>query len=181
MKNTLENKEKFFMQYWKQDVLMFGLKDKKWRLDKYFFPIRKGDYLELTPLSQISDEDAIHVANLAHQSLSGDWVIIRRDKDTVNGSIHIQKDSNLNNLYHVGISYKYAEIFCNHHFLKTKDDTPKSYRVNIGQISISASRPVPYIAIVDFLRSKGYALPWNGISVEEQIEFGWIKLKQYND
>lgn len=30
---------------------------------------------------------------------------------------------------------------------------------------------------IDYLRSKGYALPYLGISVEEQIEFGWIKLK----
>lgn len=29
----------------------------------------------------------------------------------------------------------------------------------------------------DYLRSKGYALPWNGLSVEKMVEFGWIKLK----
>lgn len=28
----------------------------------------------------------------------------------------------------------------------------------------------------DFLRSKGYALPFRGISVEEQIANGWVKL-----
>lgn len=176
MKNTLENKENFFIQYWGQEILRY--EDKKMSLDRYMFPVENADYIELTPLSQISDEDAIHVANLAHQSLSGDWVIIRRDKDTVYGSIHLQKHGNLKNLYHVGISYKYAEIFCNHHFFKTKDDKAKSFKVNIGKINLSDSRPVPYIAIVDFLRSKGYALPWNGISVEEQIEFGWIKLKK---
>lgn len=32
------------------------------------------------------------------------------------------------------------------------------------------------IKAIDYLRSKGYALPWNGISVEQQIEWGWIKL-----
>lgn len=30
---------------------------------------------------------------------------------------------------------------------------------------------------VDYLRSKSYALPWNGITVEEMIEWGWVKLK----
>lgn len=30
--------------------------------------------------------------------------------------------------------------------------------------------------IADYLRSKSYALPWMGISVEEQISRGWIKL-----
>lgn len=29
----------------------------------------------------------------------------------------------------------------------------------------------------DYLRSKGYALPFMGISVEEQVSKGWIKLK----
>ena len=30
---------------------------------------------------------------------------------------------------------------------------------------------------MDYLRSKGYALPWLNISVEEQLEWGWIKFK----
>ena len=28
----------------------------------------------------------------------------------------------------------------------------------------------------DYLRSKSYALPWMGLSVEKLIEYGWIKL-----
>ena len=31
--------------------------------------------------------------------------------------------------------------------------------------------------LADFLRSKGYALPYLGLSVEQQIEYGWIKLQ----
>lgn len=34
---------------------------------------------------------------------------------------------------------------------------------------------------VDFLREKGYALPWMGLSVDELINFGWVKLKEKND
>lgn len=30
--------------------------------------------------------------------------------------------------------------------------------------------------VTDYLRSRGYALPWNGLSVEKQIEYNWIKL-----
>jgi len=29
---------------------------------------------------------------------------------------------------------------------------------------------------VDYLRSKGYALQWMGLSVEEMVEAGWVKL-----
>lgn len=28
----------------------------------------------------------------------------------------------------------------------------------------------------DYLRSKGYALPWMGLSVTQLVEYGWIKL-----
>lgn len=31
---------------------------------------------------------------------------------------------------------------------------------------------------VDYLRSRGYALPWMGLSVDEMVEAGWIKLIQ---
>jgi len=31
-------------------------------------------------------------------------------------------------------------------------------------------------ADVDYLRSKGYALSWMGLSVDEMVEAGWIKL-----
>lgn len=34
--------------------------------------------------------------------------------------------------------------------------------------------------ITDFLRSKGYALPFQGISVEEQVQAGWVKLIKEN-
>lgn len=30
----------------------------------------------------------------------------------------------------------------------------------------------------DFLRSKGYALPWMDLSVEDLVNYGWVKLKQ---
>ena len=31
--------------------------------------------------------------------------------------------------------------------------------------------------IIDYLRSKGYALPWMNLSVDDLVEYGWIKLK----
>lgn len=30
----------------------------------------------------------------------------------------------------------------------------------------------------DYLRSQGYALPWLGLSVENMVQYGWIKLKK---
>lgn len=28
---------------------------------------------------------------------------------------------------------------------------------------------------IDYLRSKGYALPWMGLSVKDLIDYGWVK------
>jgi hypothetical protein len=32
--------------------------------------------------------------------------------------------------------------------------------------------------VIDKIRELGYAYRWNSISVKEQVEYGWIKLKQ---
>lgn len=31
---------------------------------------------------------------------------------------------------------------------------------------------------LDFLRSRGYALPWKGLSVDDLVEYGWVKLQE---
>lgn len=45
----------------------------------------------------------------------------------------------------------------------------------------SAAIGYDYGYALDYLRSKGYALPWMGLSVEKQIQYGWVKLKEKND
>jgi hypothetical protein len=42
-------------------------------------------------------------------------------------------------------------------------------------IMLPVNQPIKNIQ-VDYLRSKGYALPWMGLSVDEMVEAGWIKL-----
>src|SRR5690606_15494725 len=100
-------------QYWGQEVLLYPADPLYKRAVNSYHLDNINDFIaELTPLSQISDEDAM---------LCG---------------------------------------FDNSkHFL----DVLQEYRLT----SIN----------VDRLRLKGYALPWMGISVEEQITRGWVKLK----
>lgn len=45
----------------------------------------------------------------------------------------------------------------------------------------SAAIGYDYGYALDYLRSKGYALPWMGLSVEKQIQYGWVKLKEKSD
>lgn len=58
--------------------------------------------------------------------------------------------------------------------LKLRDD----YFRDLGKIHIKTFLNKGYIINegCDYIRSKGYALPWMGLSVDDLIEYGWIKL-----
>lgn len=165
MTNTLENKEKFFAQYWGQDVVnLDGINEIP--VYKMFNPIRteetqRRSYLELTPLSQISDEDAIEVAELAF------------GYSKFNRNIKVTKTSPRNfgfSFYHNSINNDHLEYFI---------DFGGFYNPTIICLS-RKTLPQEYIhnvqGIVDFLRSRGYALPWMGMSVDTLVEWGWVKL-----
>lgn len=128
MENTLENKAKFFSLFFKQKVLRTGLFPElipvaTWTLNN---PL-KEEYLELKPLSSITDEDALEIANILKVELHTESLI-----QFIHNSI-------------------------------------KTY-IDKGYKGIDSH-------ILDFLRSKGYTLPWMGLSVEKLVEYGWIKLK----
>jgi len=126
MENNLENKSKFFAQYWGQRVLSIRNSSYCFLLQKMSQgDVSKSDQLRLKSLSDISDEDAIEVGRL-------------------NGSI------TSNNLL-VG------KALC--HWLRIE----------------GTNRDITFEAI-DFLRSKGYLLPWMGLSTEELISRGWAVL-----
>lgn len=120
MENTLENKARFFAQYFGQKVLKI--------IDNETPFLVSGDgsrkrlllaYLELTPLSQISDED--------RHEVSGDLAM---------------------SINEYGCEYSFEGL------------------VEWG------------IYDADYLRSKGYALPYMGLSVEDLVNRGWVKLKE---
>lgn len=138
MENTIQNRTKFFAQYWGQIICCVRIEDapdvKDIIVDLSDWKVRyKHSYLELKPLSSISDEDAI------------DFLHKLEDKE-----------------------------FCDR---KTKREKIEWGKAFIESFITHRLSPQCYIISADFLRSKGYALPWNGITVEQQIEFGWIKLK----
>jgi hypothetical protein len=125
MENTLENKAKFFAQYWGQEVVItdgilrvasVGTLKKAWVIQSH---------LELTAISSITDEDAIEVSNIV--------------RDVTHG---------------------------------------KSFDTRVDNIKqLAKYYAIDYSAVSDYLRSKGYALPLMRLSVEEQVNRGWIVLK----
>lgn len=150
MENTLENKAKFFALYWGQEILSYQIKatslvcvgDSR---------IHKDDILELKPLSQITDEDAVEVAKIMDVKDPDFWT---------NEFSKYRKEDQCN----------YSEVgrdYISYFFRKER------YSLNLRVWYIKQKL---IIAVGDFLRSKGYALPYLNLSVEKQIEYGWIKL-----
>ena len=135
LENTLENKAKFFAQYWGQYVLYFT-SDFLRKIDNLTLDsVENDDYLELKPLSQISDEDAIEVSKifgLGHLSGAIKELILSIFRTSINDSGTTSSTNGIKNWLHV----------------------------------------------FDYLRSKGYALPWMDLSVEDLVEYGWVKLKE---
>jgi len=127
MENTLENKKCFFYQYYGQPVLRYRnlpiefVKKLSFRSAKFLI----HSYLELTPLSSITDEHAVECM----------CIELGIEIDEFNGN---------------------------------PKNTVSHYRFSSECYSREA----------DFLRSKSYAIPFNGLSVEEQIERGWTKLRE---
>ena len=136
--NTLENKAKFFAQYWGQHLIIMG---SFLRIIDHLTlgNIENDDILQLKPLSKISDEDAL-------------WTINNHYFKFENPILEISKLKALTKEIHISYIFNDAT---RHLILKPENLYPHNY---------------------DYLRSKGYALPYMDLSVEELIEYGWIKL-----
>lgn len=174
MTNTLENKQRFFAQYWGQEVFGSPFLKGSWHYTgENFDDIDESAWMNLKPLSSITDEDLIHVARLAHQLPKRTFHVDRSQKDIIYVKTGMDK---VGIEYFISVRPKYATVTSTINFDKTDKEAFKSCTTNIGSIQMSSEKPVPYIAIVDYFRSLAYAIPYMGLSVEKQIEYGWIRL-----
>lgn len=121
LEDTLGNKARFFVLYWGQKVQSYKL-TYAWRQDVEVSGLASG-FLRLTPLSQITDEDAKMCSNYFPRRKGDSWVNSYKEKFLVKQAEEITKAS-------------------------------------------------------DYLRSKGYAVPWMGLSVDDLVSYGWVKLKE---
>lgn len=136
-----ENKAKFFAQYWGQDILcsdMYGDGGTIYSATMKDSSI-KNEWLELKPLSDIRDEDAIEVCNIVHNK-----AYVFTNVEIHHGKLFVRRL----------LGFKFGNL------------TDNNYKPDI------TSR------VVDFLRSRGYLVPWMGLSCEELIEAGWAKYKE---
>ena len=130
MENNLQNKAKFFAQYWWQKVFVAKGDDdtyNNWRPEEFH-----KVYMLLKPLSDISDEDAIELMQI----------------------LDCNPDQRLGKRIVLGL------------FENTEENKYLDGYLFYWDVPV----------IVDFLRSKGYLLPFNGLSTEELISRGWAVL-----
>jgi hypothetical protein len=159
LENTLENKWMFFAQYWSQEISYVRIDDAPDRgpfvVDLSDWRVRFNDsYLFLKPLTSITDEDAVELVKLF------------RDKRLFS---------------HVNRTKIYSEFF----FKKSEIEELSGCIINrriykdfsFDDFTTQNLAPKDFLNIYQYLHSKGYALPWMDLSVEDLIEYGWIKIK----
>ena len=146
LENTLENKAKFFAQYFGQHVLYFS-SDFLRKIDNLTLDsIENDDYLELKPLSQISDEDAIQ----------GIMFTYNKTYDELGEILEVKNYFTFSDITSIELGRNFKTYRQIHHWN--------------GDRKIGSKE-------CDYFRSKGYALPWMDLSVEDLVEYGWVKLK----
>lgn len=141
MENSIKNREMFMALYWGQNVVNFG--SDKLIVDGKLYRVYDilECYLELKPLSSITDEDAITIyRKVLYTKGHHDYHKLKKTDEIKQG-----KACALSCLYLKG-------GYC-------------GFGAGTGQW------------VSDYLRSKGYALPFMGLSVEKLVEYGWVKLK----
>lgn len=110
-------------------------------------------FLYLTKLSNLTDEDCLHIANLCfHDSIN----TIKKYPEYI--ELVIDECNDLL-IYHDG-------RICT------------AWRENVSCKDVESEQQIVlYLKCIDYLRSKGYALPYLDYSVEDLVELGVYKLK----
>lgn len=155
MENTLENKAKYFALYWGQSILRFPIVDEQ-------SPHAKPANVEIPSWALYKEYNYWSVQN-GYLELKSLLSITNEDV------MEVAKIYYSYNQYAYSDHNEYIEDI-------TKEGRDIIQRLINGTL---ASHSMLILSnILDYLRSKGYALPWMGLSVEQQIEFGWVKLKE---
>lgn len=154
MENNIKNKGAFFALYWGQRVKFFTVNGPNFlqKIGKTYmiqYHILNSSLL-LRTINQLSEKELIQ--------------LIKKQFDELPNQFQISEVFNSDK--YKGLEYYYFHSRLNKKLLGSvalTNGSKKLEDLNSNQI--------------DFLRSIGIAVPWNGVSVEKQIEYGWIKLK----
>lgn len=160
--NTLESKKKFIALYFGQDSVMHNFLNFKVPINVSIATFESGHienfYLELTPLSQISKDDAFEVAKI---------VCARHNRHYKESEITYEiraSRGNLDIIVYVKKSPRYI--------VQITSDGVAFVEYEMGGASrVHHYAPCQY-QVTHFLRSRGYY-----VGDGTEIEYGWVKLK----
>lgn len=144
---NFENKAKFFAMYWGQDIVS-SESDWDWFKDQRIF---------------YKSEEIITSIHKENYFLS----LIPLSQISDEDAIEVARIEN---------AWELRDEHENIYFIKRGKSISRQIYEQLSDgfsIWLSADK---YLLTIDHLRSKGYALPWMGFSVEEMIEASWVKL-----
>lgn len=79
------------------------------------------------------------------------------------------------------IGFKSDEHFIKHFGYDQKTHV-KNYLLRIVTTgSTGYAKANKYLELIDYLRSRSYAIPWRDLSIQDLIEYGWIKIKDHEN
>ncbi len=167
---TPEERNQLFALYWGQDVFARnhnnGTRDFSGRVDNLAMDNSEGGFLLLKPLSSITDEDAIEIGKMvfySYREYPEDTTIIPKRSGNTIGARAVC-DNFLEDEYY-SIWYDKDEVPMEVSWYSDIKRYKRDYIHAYG------------VGHIDFLRSKGYALPFKTYSVKELIKEGFIKLQ----
>lgn len=149
MENTTQNKSKFFAQYLGCDVVL-----------GYSSRIRLGEYQALRlqdfhlTFSYLNDP-------LAHT-----------EGNTV-PKLYLKSINDISDKDSIAV----ADIAGNSSYTDDRRSFNGRLLVTEFWLKVSNVRANEWQIIFDYLRSKGYALPYMGLSIEKLVEYGWVLLR----
>ena len=134
MENTLENKLRFFLQYfntesiWKTSELDEDVDCVDWELKNLKY-LNNTDYLKLKPISKVTENELVECSTI----------------------------------YGIKVPSKIIGYSLISRIVDRNCTIPTEVRNLLG--------------VIDYLRSKGYALPFMNLSVEDLVSYGWLVLE----
>ena len=149
LNNNVEEKSKFFAMYFGQNV-MGELNYKVGSGITLGEEFVENSFLNLKPLSLISDDDAIELVRLKFLYDKGD----------------------VNDL----ISIKVAKSFDRNGFSISLEAVVVHKKWNDFVERVFIGKEKTYSYFIDYLRSKGYLVPYLNYTIEEIIEMGWVRV-----
>ncbi|GEM_PF-557576 len=180
MENTLENKRKFASLYFGQEVLSFPFNKVQegnlFNLNHVMNQIIEDSQysvLNLKPLSSITEKDFIHLVEISMPYLKAPEFKIskgyNKNGHNIDGSVLCLEIIEYIDLIDQEVLHALIQIDTDENDIITGmfEDDGKILRDDATD---------NIIHVINFLRSKGYALPWMGVSVEKQVEYGWVKI-----